>query len=69
MALRGERLLIGKDFQKKHKKVLTKMGYQKTGTELKLDGDAEAGVDPQVDQVNTMPNDPTVQPKEPGQVK
>lgn len=28
------------------------------------DGDAEAGIDPQVDQLNTMPNDPNTRPKE-----
>jgi len=27
-------------------------------------GDAEAGVDPQVDQLNDMPNDPADRPKE-----
>lgn len=28
------------------------------------DGDAEAGVDPQKEQLNDMPNDPTARPKE-----
>lgn len=32
--------------------------------EKKQDGDAEAGVDAQDDQLNTMPNDPNTQPKE-----
>lgn len=65
MAYRGERILIGKEIPKKYKKVLTKMGYKKVESDLKLDGDGEAGVDPQQEQINTMPNDPNTYPKEP----
>lgn len=34
-------------------------------TERTKDGDGEAGVDPQIEQLNEMPNDPTVQPLDP----
>ncbi len=37
--------------------------------EVKQDGDAEAGVDAQVEQLNDMPNDPTEQPLEPTENK
>lgn len=33
-------------------------------TEKTKDGDGEAGVDPQDEQLNTMPNDPTDRPRE-----
>ncbi|WP_146113791.1 hypothetical protein [Sphingobacterium gobiense] len=43
--------------------------YQELGsvvekTERTKDGDGEAGVDPQVEQLNVMPNDPTDRPLE-----
>jgi len=54
----------GREMWKKKKEVLTKDGPKEIDRDIKLDGDAEAGVDPQVDQINDMPNDPTDMPKE-----
>lgn len=55
---------LGKDMHKKKKEILTKDGHKEIDRDIKLDGDAEAGVDPQVEQLNDMPNDPTDMPKE-----
>ncbi|TCV10188.1 hypothetical protein EDC17_103633 [Sphingobacterium alimentarium] len=55
---------IGREMHKDKKEVLTKDGHKKIDRDKKIDGDAEAGVDPQVDQINDMPNDPTDMPKE-----
>jgi len=58
MATIREEKPVGRDIRKDKKKVLTKEGYKKVDREKKLDGDAEAGVDSQKEQLNDMPNDP-----------
>ena len=68
MATIREEKPMGRDIHKDKKKVLTKKGYKKVDRDEKFDGDAEAGVDPQKEQLNEMPNDPTDQPKEKKQV-
>lgn len=54
----------GKKMHKDKKEILTSKGTQVVGRNKKFDGDAEAGVDPQDNQLNDMPNDPTDMPKE-----
>lgn len=52
--------------EKKKKKGETyrELGSVIKKTERTKDGDGEAGVDPQAEQLNTMPNDPTDRPLE-----
>ncbi|MGN0020557.1 MAG: hypothetical protein ACI35Z_07180 [Sphingobacterium hotanense] len=53
--------IVDKDRHPKKQKTLTSVMEKR---EKNRDADGEAGVDPQVDQLNTMP-DPDVHPKEP----
>ncbi|GHE35937.1 hypothetical protein [Sphingobacterium griseoflavum] len=50
--------------KKREGKTYRELGSVVEKTEKTKDGDAEAGVDPQAEQLNTMPNDPTDRPKE-----
>lgn len=54
---------VGREMHKDKKEVLSKKGPKKIDRDEKLDGDAEAGIDPQAEQINDMPNDPTDMPK------
>ena len=67
MATHNENRPVGKGIKKKYKEKLGPDGVELEDAEKKYDGDAEAGVDAQVDQLNEMPTDPTVQPKERGE--
>ncbi|WP_286857020.1 MULTISPECIES: hypothetical protein [Sphingobacterium] len=64
MATKNENRLVGKEMEKKKKVKLGTDGEVLKDVGHKDRGDAEAGVDPQVDQINDMPNDPTDRPKE-----
>ncbi|PUV24272.1 MULTISPECIES: hypothetical protein [Sphingobacterium] len=64
MATKNENRLVGKEMEKKKKVKLGTDGEVLKDVGHKDRGDAEAGVDPQVDQLNDMPNDPTDRPKE-----
>ena len=64
MATKEENKLVGNEMQKKRKVRLGKEGKVLEDVDTKHDGDAEAGVDPQQEQLNDMPNDPTDRPLE-----
>ncbi|TDS13151.1 hypothetical protein [Sphingobacterium paludis] len=66
MGTKVENELNGIREQEKKKKGDTykELGSVVEKTEKTKDADAEAGVDPQAEQVNEMPNDPTDRPKE-----
>ena len=66
MATKNENRLVGKEMEKKKKVKLGVEGEVLKEVGHKDDGDAEAGVDPQTEQLNDMPNDPTDQPSEKG---
>lgn len=66
MATKNENRLVGKEMEKKKKVKLGVEGEVLKEVDHKDDGDAEAGVDPQAEQLNDMPNDPTDQPREKG---
>lgn len=66
MATKNENRLVGKEMEKKKKVKLGIKGEVLKEVGHKDDGDAEAGVDPQTEQLNDMPNDPTDQPIEKG---
>ncbi|MFD1772164.1 hypothetical protein [Sphingobacterium suaedae] len=55
---------IGEKRKKKHGDTYQELGSVVEKTERTKDGDAEAGVDGQAEQLNDMPNDPTDRPKE-----
>ncbi|MFD2965754.1 hypothetical protein [Sphingobacterium bambusae] len=55
---------IGEKRKKREGKTHKELGSIVEKTEKTKDGDAEAGVDPQKEQLNQMPNDPTDRPKE-----
>lgn len=63
MATHNENRPVGKGIKKNYKEKLGPDGVELENADKKYDGDAEAGVDAQVDQLNDMPNDPTDQPK------
>ncbi len=69
MATKNENRLVGKEMEKKKKVKLGVEGEVLKEVGHKDDGDAEAGVDPQAEQLNDMPNDPTDQPCEKGKKK
>ncbi|MDR2270770.1 MAG: hypothetical protein LBF27_07680 [Sphingobacterium sp.] len=69
MATKNENRLVGKEMEKKKKVKLGVEGEALKEVDHKDDGDAEAGVDPQAEQLNDMPNDPTDQPTEKGKKK
>ncbi|WP_294349853.1 MULTISPECIES: hypothetical protein [unclassified Sphingobacterium] len=64
MATKNENRVVGTEMEKKKKVKLGVNGEVIRAVNDKDEGDAEAGVDPQVDQLNDMPNDPTDRPKE-----
>ncbi len=64
MATKNENRVVGTEMEKKKKVKLGVNGEVVRDVNDKDQGDAEAGVDPQVDQLNDMPNDPTDRPKE-----
>lgn len=64
MATKNENRLVGREMEKKKKVKLGAEGEILKDVHHKDRGDAEAGVDPQVEQLNQMPNDPTDRPKE-----
>lgn len=64
MATKDENKLVGNEMQKKYKVRLSKKGKVLEEVDKKHDGDAEAGVDPQEEQLNDMPNNPTDMPLE-----
>ncbi|KKO89347.1 hypothetical protein AAW12_25040 [Sphingobacterium sp. Ag1] len=64
MATKNENRVVGTEMEKKKKVKLGVNGETLRNVGDKDQGDAEAGVDPQVDQLNEMPNDPTDRPKE-----
>ncbi|WP_294186348.1 hypothetical protein [uncultured Sphingobacterium sp.] len=64
MATKNENRVVGTEMEKKKKVKLGVNGEVIRAVDDKDEGDAEAGVDPQVDQLNDMPNDPTDRPKE-----
>lgn len=64
MATKNENRLVGKKMQKTHKEKIGPKGIEIQKENQKDRGDAEAGVDPQLDQLNDMPNDPTDRPLE-----
>ncbi|NQD72131.1 hypothetical protein HP439_15500 [Sphingobacterium shayense] len=55
---------LGEKLKKKKGKTYRELGSVVEKTQKSKDKDGEAGVDPQVEQVNQMPNDPTDRPKE-----
>jgi hypothetical protein len=59
---------VGNEMQKRKKVRLGKDGKELVDVDNKNDGDGEAGVDPQEEQLNDMPNNPTDRPKEPKKV-
>lgn len=69
MATKNENRLVGKEMEKEKKVKLGVEGEVLKEVGHKDDGDAEAGVDPQAEQLNDMPNDPTDQPSEKGKKK
>jgi len=64
MATKNENRLVGKEMEKKKKVRIGKDGEVIEDADTKHDGDAEAGVDPQQEQLNDTPNDPTDRPRE-----
>jgi hypothetical protein len=64
MATKNENRLVGTKMDKTHKVKIGPSGPELLDKDHKDQGDAEAGVDPQVEQLNDMPNDPNDQPKE-----
>lgn len=65
MATKEENKLVGNEMEKKKKVRLSSKGKVLEDVDVKHDGDAEAGVDPEEEQLNDMPNDPTERPLEP----
>lgn len=66
MATKNENRLVGTEMQKKKKVRIGKDGEVIEDADVRHDGDAEAGVDPQQEQLNDTPNDPTDRPRERG---
>ncbi|MGJ1405728.1 hypothetical protein [Sphingobacterium sp. G1-14] len=64
MATKNENRVVGTEMEKEKKVKLGVNGETLRDVDDKDQGDAEAGVDPQVDQLNDMPNDPADRPKE-----
>ncbi|MDR2283608.1 MAG: hypothetical protein LBE37_10380 [Sphingobacterium sp.] len=64
MATKDENKLVGNKMQKTKKVRLSSEGKVLEDVDAKHDGDAEAGVDAQEEQLNDMPNDPTDRPLE-----
>ena len=64
MATKNENRLVGKEMEKKKKIKLGVDGEVLRDVEHKDQGDAEAGIDRQKEQLNNMPNDPNDYPRE-----
>ncbi|TDQ80009.1 hypothetical protein [Sphingobacterium yanglingense] len=64
MATKEENKLVGNKMQKTKKVRLSSKGEVSEDVDVTQDGDAEAGVDAQEEQLNDMPNDPTDRPLE-----
>nr|WP_288811236.1 hypothetical protein [uncultured Sphingobacterium sp.] len=64
MATKNENRLVGREMEKKKKVKLGAEGEILKNVDHKDRGDAEAGVDPHVHQINKKKNDPTDRPKE-----
>jgi len=60
---------IGEKKKERERKTYRELGSVVKKTERTKDGDGEAGVDPQAEQLNDMPNDPTERPLEPKKPK
>ena len=58
MATKDEKKPLGNRMHKKYQKKLTKEGEEKEPSGARNEGDAEAGVDPQEEYLNEMPNNP-----------
>lgn len=69
MATKEENKLVGKEMVKKKKTRMSSKGKVLENADTKHDGDAEAGLDPQDEHINDMPNDPTDKPLEPTKPK
>lgn len=69
MATKEENKLVGKEMVKKKKTRMSSKGKVLENADIKHDGDAEAGLDPQEEYINDMPNDPTDKPLEPTKPK
>lgn len=61
----NEKTGLGEKKKKKEGDTYRELGSVIKKTERTKDGDGEAGVDPQAEQLNDMPNDPTERPFEP----
>ncbi|WP_312190559.1 hypothetical protein [Sphingobacterium sp.] len=64
MATKNENRVTGTEMEKKKKVKLGIDGEVVRDVDDKDRGDAEAGIDPQAEQLNDMPNDPTDRPRE-----
>ncbi|WP_312792644.1 hypothetical protein [Sphingobacterium sp.] len=64
MATKNENRVTGTEMEKKKKVKLGIEGEVVRDVDDKDGGDAEAGIDPQAEQLNDMPNDPTDRPRE-----
>lgn len=62
----NEKTGLGEKKKKKEGDTYRELGSVIKKTERTKDGDGEAGVDPQAEQLNEMPNDPTDRPLEGG---
>lgn len=69
MATKDENKLLGNEMVKKKKIRMGSKGKVLENADIKHDGDAEAGLDPQQEHINDMPNDPTDKPLEPTKPK
>ncbi len=65
----NEKTGLGEKKKKKEGDTYKELGSVIKKTERTKDGDGEAGVDPQAEQLNDMPNDPTERPLEPKKSK
>lgn len=62
--IENEKIGLGEKKKKKEGDTYKELGSVIEKTERTKDGDGEAGVDPQVEQLNDTPNDPTDRPLE-----
>lgn len=62
--IENEKIGLGEKKKKKEGDTYKELGSVIEKTERTKDGDAEAGVDPQAEQLNDVPNDPTDRPLE-----
>lgn len=62
--IENEKIGLGEKKKKKEGDTYKELGSVIEKTERTKDGDGEAGVDPQTEQLNDTPNDPTDRPLE-----